>query len=59
MKDDLAARRAAKGIMTIKIGAGSHSLVRHVKLDAGDMIDPLATIKARAPRKRQRPPHNS
>jgi hypothetical protein len=47
--DELAARRAAKAILTITIGG---KVAREVKLKPGDTLDPLATMKARAPRKR-------
>jgi hypothetical protein len=52
VKDELAARRAAKGLLTIKIGG---KVMREVKLDACDTIDPLATMKARAPQKPRKP----
>lgn len=52
-KDELAARRAAKGIMTITIGG----VKRDVQLPLQAALDPNAMLKARAPRKR-RPPEN-
>jgi hypothetical protein len=55
VKDELAARRAAKGIVTITVRGGTTSIVRQVMLDAGDTIDPIATLKARRRRKRPKP----
>ena len=51
MKDELAGRRAAKGVVTIKVG----DAVRHVQLAPADTIDPAATLKARSRRKPLKP----
>ncbi|MHB8703721.1 MAG: hypothetical protein ACYC8W_06190 [Candidatus Tyrphobacter sp.] len=51
MKDELAARRGAKGIVTIKIASGDASVVQHVEVDPSLTRDPLAVLKARARRK--------
>jgi hypothetical protein len=52
MKDELAKRRAAKGIATITISAnGKQRLVRDIVLALEDVKDPLAVMKARAPRR--------
>lgn len=54
MKDDLAERRARKGIATITLSVdGKKRLVRDVMLAADEMADPLAGLKARAKPKRK------
>jgi hypothetical protein len=45
--DEIAARRAAKGIITIKIGAGDSTIVRHIK--------PLGDLPTNTPARRRRP----
>jgi hypothetical protein len=42
MSDELAARRAAQGIVTIKICASSSSIVRHVPTRT---VDPVARLR--------------
>lgn len=56
MSDELAERRATKGIFTIAIGAGAAKVERKAKVPLAAMPDPLATLRARAPRRRRRPP---
>jgi hypothetical protein len=59
VKDELARRSAAKAIMKITVSGGGHSVVREVPIPVEQTIDPLATLKARAPRKRRRSSPNA
>jgi hypothetical protein len=56
VKDELAARRAVKGIATIRIAAGDASVVKHVALRPEQTVDPIATIKARRRRRKMPKP---
>jgi hypothetical protein len=55
VKDELAARRARKGIVTISING---KVVKELQFDAGQMRDPLDALKGRRRRKRLKPPDN-
>lgn len=48
VKDELAERRAAKAILTVKISAGTTWFVDTVAIDPGRTRDPIAVLKARA-----------
>jgi len=55
--DELAERRATKGLFKIQIGSGPKAVVREGKVPLEAMPDPMATLRARAPRRR-RPPRD-
>lgn len=54
MKDELAERRSAKGLLTIKIGAGTSSIVRQVQTRPANTSDPVAHLRRIAARVRER-----
>lgn len=51
--DELAERRATKGIFRIRIGAGSKEIARDAEVPLSAMPDPFATLRARARRKKK------
>lgn len=51
--DELAERRATRGVFRIQIGAGEKAVVREAEVPLSAMPDPLATLRARAGRRRR------